>query len=79
MIDTSRIHQIGAERHKGLWLFANQRAIEVLWGSALKPEDPDVKATIPRIVLVVLDALMVQRGNRWDAVAKRWVLREVPA
>ncbi len=69
---TRRIHEIGALRHGGLWLSANQSAVEVLWGFPLGVASHDVKSTIPRIVLRVLDRARLAGGYEWHNAIDGW-------
>jgi hypothetical protein len=71
-IPIERIHELGAIRHHRLWWESNRRAVEKLWGSGLRADDPKVKDAVPRIVLAVLDGVMVDQGLTFDP-EKGWV------
>jgi hypothetical protein len=73
LLTSEQIHSAGAERHKERWLFANQRAAEVVLGSPLHVHTTDVKVTIPRVVLKVLDGVMIDMGKRWNPELRKWV------
>jgi len=63
--DLSRIHEAGVERHGDRWYHANRRAVEVLWGSRLKVDSPEVKETLPMVLYKVLNGMMVDQGMAW--------------
>ncbi len=65
-------HENGAQRHGADWAVVNQIAVDVLTGSNLKPWNRDVKATVPLILLRVLDRLKLNAGLVWNTVTKIW-------
>lgn len=54
-ISFERIHEIGSNRHPRSWFNANRLAVENLWDSDLKVNDPEVKRVVSLVVLRVLD------------------------
>lgn len=66
---------IGVERHKDRWLHANRRAVETLWGTSLRADSAEVKESLPRVILAVLDGHMVDQGNQWNRDKKQWERR----
>lgn len=69
-------HEDGAIRHGAAWLSANQRAVQALTGTKLKPWNAEVKAAIPYLILRVLDGVRLDGGEWWDGKAKEWTRRE---
>ena len=49
------IHLLGAKYHPHSWINANRLAVENLWDSDLRVDDPEVKRAVSLIVLRVLD------------------------
>lgn len=70
------IHELGVRRHGQKWLFANQRAVEQLYGSQIKFSDPAIKETIAKMVLAVLDGAMLDRGMVWYGASNAWITRK---
>lgn len=72
-----QVHDAGVKRHGALWIRANQRAVDGLGFSQLKPWDKGVKDAIPRVVLSILDGIRLDAGEQWLAGADEWTRRAV--
>ena len=70
---TEQIHERGVRRHGADWANANQRAVDTLIGTGLKPWSPEVKDAIPRILLRVLDGVRLDAGQKWVNSDGKWV------
>lgn len=70
-----RIHEVGAQRHGGRWMNANQRAIEAASAAGLKYHGAIEKIAIPSIVLKVLDGQMSDTGFFWSVEGEKWIPR----
>ena len=75
-LTTEQIHEIGIERHGYAWAKANQRAVDALTGTDMKPWNPGVKDVIPRVVLRILDGVRVDAGEQWPLGASEWTQKE---
>jgi hypothetical protein len=51
------IHELGAKYHPNTWLCATRLAVETLWDTDLRVDDPEVKRAISLVVLRVLDCV----------------------
>ncbi len=71
-MDTSKIHAAGIQRHRAAWPNANQRAVDALSGTSIKPWDPGIKDAMPRVILRILDGLRLDAGEEWLAGNERW-------
>ncbi len=67
-----RIHEIGVKRHGAAWARANQRAVDALCSSSIKPWDPGVKDAVTRVVLRILDGVRLDAGEEWLPENGRW-------
>ncbi len=69
---TEKWHEIGVKRHGAAWSKANQRAVDALTGSQLKPWDRHVKDALPQVILRILDGVRLDAGEQWLAGASEW-------
>lgn len=71
-----QINESGMRRHRDRWFHANRRAVEVIWGTKFRPNDPEVKQMVSQIILSILDGAQVDAGNNWVPKSGQWVSRK---
>jgi hypothetical protein len=73
--DLLKVHEYGVARFGDKWYHANRRAVEVLWGTRLRADSPEVKKAIPLLLFKVLCGMMLDQGKVWSKESKTWVSR----